>query len=41
MEAEDAEDDDEGILNYRFCGFQNYFFIVTEYVLSSWRMHWN
>jgi len=24
MEAEDAEDEDEGILNYGFCGFQKF-----------------
>lgn len=27
MEAEEAEDEDEGILNYGFCGFQNFFLL--------------
>lgn len=31
MEAEDAEDEDEGILNQEFCGFQINFFIATAY----------
>lgn len=41
MEAEDAEDEDEGILNYEFCDLSYFFFIITDSVLSSWRMHWN
>lgn len=30
MEAEDAEDEDEGILNYEFCGFQKSFLLLLN-----------